>query len=198
MEWLSNNVIAAGCRDSCVFLHDLRSNGSAVRLWHPGAVAVGNGVRKVDEWRVVVGSYNALQMYDLRYPPTQNPDPNPAPNYRPRHNNRNRNRHKYKQNNYTTTEPYLVFPEYSTTITPEYDLSTELGLLASVSDENKIQLFSLRSGELVSPSIAPLCRYTYHKPISSVRFEGSDGGVKGPQAPGLLVTAGDRVDEWLW
>lgn len=61
VEWLSNNVIAAGCRDSCVFLHDLRSNGSAVRLWHPGAVAVGNGVRKVDEWRVVVGSYNAVR-----------------------------------------------------------------------------------------------------------------------------------------
>lgn len=84
-------------------------------------------------------------MYDLRYPPTQNPDPNPAPNYRPRHNNRNRNRHKYKQNNYTTTEPYLVFPEYSTTITPEYDLSTELGLLASGVSQppsNRLELYA--------------------------------------------------------
>lgn len=59
VEWLSGDVIAAGCRDSSVLLHDLRSGGSAIRLWHPGAIAVG-GIKRVDEWRVVVGSYNSV------------------------------------------------------------------------------------------------------------------------------------------
>ncbi|OJJ86746.1 uncharacterized protein ASPGLDRAFT_23900 [Aspergillus glaucus CBS 516.65] len=201
VEWLSGDVIAAGCRDSSVFLHDLRSGGSAVRLWHPGAVAVG-GVRRVDEWRVVVGSYNSLQMYDLRYPPTHQPNATSNPNHRPGHSNsRNKNKRKHNQTNYnsrTSTKPYLVLPEYSPPYTPEYDLSTELGLLASVSDEDKIQLFSLRSGELVSPYTSPVCRYEHNRPISSVRFEDGDASAKGPQTPGLLVTAGDRVDEWLW
>jgi len=62
VEWLSGDVIAAGSRDSCVLLHDIRSGGSAARLWHPGAVAVG-GVRRVDEWRIVVGSYNSVFPY---------------------------------------------------------------------------------------------------------------------------------------
>lgn len=64
VEWLSGDVIAAGCKDSSVFLHDTRSGGSAVRLWHPGAVAVG-GIKRVDEWRVVVGGYNSV--YSLSY-----------------------------------------------------------------------------------------------------------------------------------
>ncbi|BCR84412.1 uncharacterized protein ACHE_11814S [Aspergillus chevalieri] len=199
VEWLSGDVIAGGCRDSSVFLHDIRSGGSAVRLWHPGAVAV-RGVRRVDEWRVVVGSYNSLQMYDLRYPPTHQQSPNSNPTRHAGHNkNRNESKRKHTQSNCNTpTKPYLVFPDYSPTYTPEYDLSTELGLLASVSDENKIQLFSLRSGELVSPYTSPVCRYTYPKPISSVRFEDGDVSAKGPQTPGLLVTAGDSVNEWLW
>lgn len=70
--------------------------------------------------------------------------------------------------------------------------------LGAVSDEDKIQLFSLRNGELVSPFTSSVRRYTYPKPISAVRFENGDAGAKGPQAPALLVTAGDRVDEWLW
>jgi hypothetical protein len=66
VEWLSGDVIAAGCRDSSVLLHDIRSGGSAVRLWHPEAVATG-GVRRVDEWRVVVGSYNSVFPYALSH-----------------------------------------------------------------------------------------------------------------------------------
>lgn len=159
-------------------------------------------------------------MYDLRYPPTHQHNATSNPNHRPGHSNsRNKNKRKHNQTNYnssTSTKPYLVFPEYSPPYTPEYDLSTELGLLASgasphqapyyindvnvgaVSDEDKIQLFSLRSGELVSPYTSPVCRYAHNRPISSVRFEDGDASAKGPQTPGLLVTAGDRVDEWLW
>lgn len=57
VEWLSDDVIAAGLKDSTVFLHDVRSGGSASRLRHNGPVA---RIRKVDEWRVVVGGVHSV------------------------------------------------------------------------------------------------------------------------------------------
>lgn len=74
-----------------------------------------------------------LQMYDLRYPPTHQQSPNSNPTRHAGHNkNRNESKRKHTQSNCNTpTKPYLVFPDYSPTYTPEYDLSTELGLLAS-------------------------------------------------------------------
>lgn len=54
-------------------------------------------------------------MYDIRYPPNglqRNPKPTS-----PRH---------------TSTKPYITFPEYSPeVITPDFDISSDLGLLAS-------------------------------------------------------------------
>ena len=64
-----------------------------------------------------------LQMYDLRYPPTKS---NPNPNSK---GNKNYNRHASTT---TSTKPYLVFQDYSpVNITPEFDLSSELGILAN-------------------------------------------------------------------
>lgn len=57
VEWLSDDVIAAGLKDSTVFLHDVRSGGSASRLRHNGPVA---RIRRVDEWRVVVGGVHSV------------------------------------------------------------------------------------------------------------------------------------------
>lgn len=51
VEWLSENVVAGGLRDSTVFLHDFRSNACATRLKHPSAVT---GMKRVDPWRFVV------------------------------------------------------------------------------------------------------------------------------------------------
>lgn len=253
VEWLSDEVIAAGLKDSTVFLHDVRSGGSASRLRHNGPVA---RICRVDEWRVVVGGVHSvspapapapalylewldvyvcandekLQMYDLRYPPT-NTNPNPKGN-----KNYNYNRHTSTATAASTsTKPYLVFQDYSpVNITPEFDLSSELGILANgasppwinyvplyvervdsacrtlmltmihlytgvASDEHTIQLFSLRTGELVSSSPSPLSRYKYSKGISSLCFEsGGEGGIQAPQTPGLLVCSGDGVDEWRW
>lgn len=62
VEWLSSEVVAAGLRDSTVFLHDLRSNGCATRLKHPSAVT---GIKKVDEWRVVVGGFGSVFLISL-------------------------------------------------------------------------------------------------------------------------------------
>lgn len=240
VEWLSDEVIAAGLKDSTVFLHDVRSGGSALRLRHNGPVA---RICRVDEWRVVVGGVHSvfpppliplfacnglvyvcandkkLQMYDLRYPPTKS---NPNPNSK---GNKNYNRHASTT---TSTKPYLVFQDYSpVNITPEFDLNSQLGILANgalppgliifhyiiqsvnshantihsvASDEHTIQLFSLRTGEQVSSSPSPLSRYRYPKGISSVCFEpgGGEEGIQGPQTPGLLVCSGDGVDEWRW
>ena len=57
VEWLSDEVIAAGLKDSTVFLHDVRSGGSALRLRHNGPVA---RICRVDEWRVVVGGVHSV------------------------------------------------------------------------------------------------------------------------------------------
>lgn len=51
VEWLSSNVIASGLKDSTIFLHDLRSGGTATRLQHAHSVVK---IRRVDPYRLVV------------------------------------------------------------------------------------------------------------------------------------------------
>lgn len=62
VEWLSDDVIAAGLKDSTVFLHDVRSGGSASRLRHNGPVA---RICRLDEWRVVVGGVHSVSSLSL-------------------------------------------------------------------------------------------------------------------------------------
>lgn len=129
MEWLSSDVIASGLRNSTIFLHDLRSGGSAARLQHPHSVSK---IRKVDEYRIVAAGHNSvrsqllfvlvkspsdlqqLQMYDIRFAPN-GIQAKPKPNAR----------------NHTSTRPYLTFPDYSPDVIPDFDVSTELSLVAS-------------------------------------------------------------------
>lgn len=68
-----------------------------------------------------------------------------------------------------------------------------------VASENRIVLFSLRTGDEI-PSTYPISQYRYPTPVSSLRFDNStdEGCLRGPQTQGLLVCAGDRVDEWNW
>ncbi|KAL4821542.1 hypothetical protein BDW67DRAFT_150994 [Aspergillus spinulosporus] len=181
VEWLSSDVIAAGLKDSTIFLHDVRSGGSATRLQHPHAVTK---IRKLDPYRVVVAGINSLQMYDIRYPPN-NLQRNPNPN----------------KNYHTSTRPYLTFPTNSSevNITPDFDISPELGLLASASptdSDRTVQLYSLRTGEQVA---SPLTRYQYRDSIRSVCFEsGNQSAAHGSQTPSLLVCSEATVDEWKW
>ncbi|KAL4763534.1 uncharacterized protein BDW70DRAFT_13786 [Aspergillus foveolatus] len=181
VEWLSSDVIAAGLKDSTIFLHDVRSGGSATRLQNPHAVTK---IRKLDPYRIVVAGINSLQMYDIRYPPN-NLQRNPNPN----------------KNHHTSTRPYLTFstnyPEVN--ITPDFDISPELGLLASASPTDRdrtVQLYSLRTGEQVA---SPLTRYRYRDSIRSVCFEsGNRSAAHGSQTPSLLVCSEATVDEWKW
>lgn len=57
VEWLSSTVIASGLKDSAIFLHDLRSGGSATRLQHTHSVAK---IRKVDPYRLVAAGQNSV------------------------------------------------------------------------------------------------------------------------------------------
>lgn len=176
VEWLSSDVIAAGLKDSTIFLHDIRSGGSAARLQHPHAVTK---IRKLDPYRIVVAGINSLQMYDIRYPPN-NLQRNPNPNAK----------------HHTSTRPYLNFSNHSLEIIPDFDLSPELGILASASsDDRTVQLFSLRTGDQV---VSPLRRYQYPDSIKSICFESGNSSPHGPQTPSLLVCSEATVDEWNW
>ncbi|OJJ47948.1 hypothetical protein ASPZODRAFT_131562 [Penicilliopsis zonata CBS 506.65] len=175
VEWLSPDVIASGLKDSAIFLHDLRSGGTATRLQHPHSVTK---IRKVDQYRLVVAGLKSLEMYDIRFPPNglqRNPKP--------------------LSHRHTSTRPYLRFEDFSPEIIPDFDISPELGLLASASDERKIQLFSLRTGYQVS---SPLSNHQYDHSISCVHFETGDVSLHGPKTPSLLVCARATVDQWIW
>lgn len=140
-----------------------------------------------------------LQMYDIRFAPNgiqRKPKPN--------------------AHHHTSTRPYLTFPDYSPDVIPDFDVSTELNLLASgtfhflsssknkridiffctASDNRQIQLFSLHTGAEVS---SPLSKYRYSYPITCVCFESSEGSHRqGPQTPSLLVCSNATVDQWIW
>jgi WD40 repeat protein len=62
VEWLSSDVIAAGLKDSTIFLHDIRSGGSAARLQHPHAVTK---IRNIDPYRIVVAGINSVSSITL-------------------------------------------------------------------------------------------------------------------------------------
>ncbi|KAL3481124.1 hypothetical protein BJX99DRAFT_253784 [Aspergillus californicus] len=183
VEWLSPDVIAAGLKDSTIFLHDIRSGGSAARLQHPHAVTK---IRKLDPYRIVVAGINSLQMYDIRYPPN-NLQRNPNPN----------------TEHHTSTRPYLTFSDqdkdqaHARQLIPDFDISPDLGILASViaTDDRTIQLFSVRTGEQVK---SPLTKFRYRDPITSVCFESGGMSLHGPQTPSLLVCSEATVDEWNW
>ncbi|KAL4802752.1 hypothetical protein BDV18DRAFT_60752 [Aspergillus unguis] len=175
VEWLSPDLIAAGLKDSTIFLHDTRSGGSAARLQHPHAISK---IRKLDTYRIVVSGINSLQMYDTRYPPN-NMQRNPNPNAK----------------SHTSTTPYMSFSTSASDIIPDFDISPELGILASEDSQRKIQLYSLRSGEQV---VSPLTRYRYADSIKSICFESGGQSVHGSQTPSLLVCSEATVDEWKW
>ncbi|CEJ56648.1 hypothetical protein PMG11_02849 [Penicillium brasilianum] len=176
VEWLSSDVIASGLRNSSVFLYDVRSGENSLRLQHSQSVTK---IRKVDLWRIVVGGYNSVEMYDIRFA-SQNLQHKPKPMSR----------------SHISSRPYLSFRDFSPEEIPDFDVSTELGLLACASDDRKVRFFSLNTGK---PVRSPLLRSPYSRPITGLCFEAT-GEVSplGPQTPSLLVCSQAAVDQWVW
>lgn len=126
-------MIASGLRNSIVFLHDTRSGGSAARLQHQFPVS---NIRRIDDHRIVVTGHTSvsrsiqicifvclvgilryflqMQMYDIRYAP-----------------NGIQRKPRPLSSSHTSTKPYLTFPGYVPNVDSNFDVSTELGLLAS-------------------------------------------------------------------
>lgn len=59
VEWLSENVIASGFRDSFLFLSDLRSGGSSQRIKHPHSIGQ---IKKLDDYRIIVAGYKSVSL----------------------------------------------------------------------------------------------------------------------------------------
>ncbi|KAJ5644025.1 uncharacterized protein N7484_006532 [Penicillium longicatenatum] len=176
VDWLSTNVIAAGLRDSTVFLHDLRSKSSAARLQHPHTVSK---LLKVDEHRIMVAGHEILQLYDVRFAPNGlQRRPNPI------------------AKTHTATRPCLTFQGYSPAAVPQMDISSELGLLASGSENGKVQLFSLKTGTEVA---SPFRDHDYSHPIEALLFSNAhELSAGGSGVPSLLIGSNKRIDEWKW
>ena len=64
VEFLSDSMLAAGCRNGSFWLHDLRSEGKAQRLRFPSAIT---HIKGVDENKVLVAGMrnhvNALILF---------------------------------------------------------------------------------------------------------------------------------------
>ncbi|KAL1978859.1 hypothetical protein VTN31DRAFT_1718 [Thermomyces dupontii] len=175
VEWLGQNVIASGQRNSSINLGDLRSGGQVTRLQHPHSV---RQIRKVDEYRIVVAGYQSLQMYDLRLP--QN-----GMQSRPR---------PEKQRQHTSTKPYLVFDDHhNDSHAQRIDLNPEMGVLASVTDQNSVKLHSLTDGKVIPSSMSA---HRYPLPIASLRFENGPYPAGHWQSPRIVVSCGRVLEEW--
>ncbi|KAL2013391.1 hypothetical protein VTN00DRAFT_916 [Thermoascus crustaceus] len=179
VEWLTSDVIVSGLLDSSIFFHDIRSGGTVTRLQHPHAASK---IRKIDPYRLVVAGHKSLQMYDIRYPA-----------------NGLQSRPKPGSPDHTSTKPYVSFPEYSHStrfnVYNDFDVSPELGLLAGVTDDSKLRLFSLLDGTVVN---SPASSYQHDRSISCVRFESGEWPVLGSHVPRLLLGTGPVVEEWTW
>ncbi|KAI9836192.1 MAG: hypothetical protein M1819_001529 [Sarea resinae] len=173
LEFLSPTIIAAGLRDSTVRLYDQRSAGKALRLRHSSSVT---GIKQVDEFRVVVcGIKSSLRLYDLRYQSSGNSS--------------------RKRNHSPSTLPVYDYPhnnEYRLDL--GFDVDTETGLIAAATEDKRVQIFSLHTGErLASPA--------FQKPFqdfpTAVQFA-TMSEEKRDDSKSLVVAAGGVVEECKW
>lgn len=115
-----------------------------------------------------------------------------------------------------SSRPYLSFRNFYPEEIPDFDVSTELGLLACgkisplylkltslsshyfhypASDDKKVRFFSLNTGKPVS---SPLLKFPYARPVTGMCFEAIGMSSHGPQTPSLLVCSQASVDQWVW
>lgn len=174
VEWLSENVVASGCRDRSVRLWDVRSRGleAISRPFVHGSVI--NHVRKVDDNRIlVVGIEHQMAVYDLRFLKAG------------------------RKKGQEVTDPFVRFLGYKNKDRGGLDVGCDVwrdgGLVAVGMEDESVGIFELgtggemdagRGGELGKKKLGGLAR--------CVKFVDGKDGLR------LMIAAGGWIQEWAW
>ncbi len=141
------------------------------------------GVRRVDEWRVLVaGLRGVLRMYDLRMQVQGQVESKARTG-------------KGKAGGKISTSAVVEYPTYSNDyrLGLGFDIDTETGLVAAASDQNTLQLFALHSGEEIKSKEG---NRAFDDLVRCVRFSQAPG--QAHRAKELLVSVGNGVECFSW
>ncbi|EFR00781.1 hypothetical protein MGYG_03785 [Nannizzia gypsea CBS 118893] len=199
LDLKSNSEVIVGMRNSVIGLTDQRCLSSYKRL-----LVHSHGVKKLkmvgDSKVLVAGFDNTLDMYDLRYC-RQTFQPHSKPN-------------KW---NRQPSIPYLRFGEINYNTLNNFDVASEIGLVACATDLPMVQLYSLHTGKLLESSARqtgnPRCSSDilsrdYSNPVDCVRFETvvepyeygrlakTSDSRNTTSDTSLLVGSGEIIEEW--
>ena len=177
VNWLNENVVMSGCRDGGVRLWDVRSqslaNGTSVPFVHPSTI---NYVRRLNPNRILVaGNENRMCVYDLRF------------------------LEKATEGKNRATRPFVTFPGYRNrdrnALTVGLDVLGD-ALVAVGTDDKKVQVFDAGTGgELEIGAGGKLGKKKLGGLARTLKFLDGEGRQQGPK---LLVSAGSKIEEWVW
>ncbi|KAL8648235.1 MAG: hypothetical protein Q9210_005112 [Variospora velana] len=184
--WNRNNVIC-GMRSGKVRMWDIRANGANVRLQHGSCVS---HIRAIDEHKILVaGLRDQLSVYDTRFitplihprPPSRGKAKDPT--YHPPH---------------PPSLPLHTFPSYRMKeyLYPRLGFDVHRNLVASGTEDQKVQIFDLKSGlelGVGNQDLLPNDTLTGHaRCLKFVEHEFNGDGLR------LLVANGTRINAWAW
>ncbi|KAI4132361.1 MAG: hypothetical protein LQ338_000709 [Usnochroma carphineum] len=185
--WTHNNVLC-GMRSGRVRMWDIRANGANVRLQHASCVS---HVRAIDENKVLVaGLKNQLALYDLRFIRPELDSSSP------------KSKGKGKAPPYSDHNPPSLplhsFPTYRMKeyLYPRLGFDVHRNLVASGTEDKKVQIFDLHSGRelhIGNNDLLPNDTLTGH--ARCLKFVEHGFGGEGLR---LLVANGARIDAWAW
>ncbi|KAL8856417.1 MAG: hypothetical protein Q9178_006987 [Gyalolechia marmorata] len=129
VDFWTPNLILSGMRSGKVRVWDIRSKGTNVRFQHPSCIS---NIRAIDDHKVLVAGLEAkMAIYDTRF----------TKGYPQSHCN----------SNIGLSVPLQVFPTYrsGSYFYPRlgFDVQVELGLIASATEDKKVQMFSWKSSK---------------------------------------------------
>ncbi|ORY02179.1 hypothetical protein BCR34DRAFT_667752 [Clohesyomyces aquaticus] len=141
LEWLSPTSISLGCRNGSIYLYDTRSRGSTLILTHPTPITQ---IRRADDFTRLVcsGLSHTLFLYDFRMPQQKTSN-------RTLKRKRHRQRKDPDDKSFPSPSiPLLTFP-YSNRASMNLglDVHAGVGLVAGMDEEERIVIWSLRSGQ---------------------------------------------------
>ena len=172
IQWKSENIIAAGLRDTTVHLFDVRARGGVFRLRHSQAVM---RLHCPDENKLLLAGPKRLSMYDLRY---------------------NKTPHQQR-----ASRPWFHYHNYDNTRwnPHDMDISPRLGLLA-LALETTTEIWNLWTGtkvrQLYTSSVSPH-HVEKSKVVMFTRSNHSPQFFTEESDPtGLLVVGSNSVREW--